>query len=90
MLNQKGNAVKNIVSAAVLSLLLLGSATVSASALKADMSVAKTAVLAGEPVRLEAAIFRAGGILNRPGANIFWVLGGGLVAVSLLARRISS
>ena len=87
MLNQKGNAVQNIVSAAVLSLLLLGSATVSASALNADMSVAKTAVLAGEPVRLEAEIFKAGGIR---GANIFWVLGGGLVAVSVLARRISS
>ncbi|MGD8671986.1 MAG: hypothetical protein PVF07_02220 [Thiogranum sp.] len=54
------------------------------------MSVGKTAVLAGEPVPLEAAIFKAGGILNRRGANIFWVLGGGLVAVSLLARRISS
>ncbi|MCG6865948.1 MAG: hypothetical protein LJE58_11035 [Thiogranum sp.] len=54
------------------------------------MSVAKTAVLVSEPARLEAPIFKAGGILNLRGANIFWVLGGGLVAVSLLARRISS
>lgn len=81
---------KNILSAAVLSLLLLGSAPISASALKADVSGPKTAVLAGEAARREAAIFQAGGILNLRGANIFWVLGGGLVAVSLLARRISS
>jgi hypothetical protein len=82
--------VKNLVSGAVLSLLLLGSVPVSASTLNADMSVAKTAVLVSEPARLEAAIFKAGGIFNLRGANIFWVLGGGLVAVSLLARRISS
>lgn len=81
---------KNLVSGAVLSLLLLGSMPVSASTLNADMSVAKTAVLVSEPARLEAPIFKAGGILNLRGANIFWVLGGGLVAVSLLARRISS
>ena len=81
---------KNLVSAAVLSLLLLGSVPVSASALNADMSVAKTAVFVGEPARLEAAIFKAGGILKLRDGNIFWVLGGGLVAVSLLARRISS
>lgn len=81
---------KNLVSAAVLSLLLLGSVPVSASALNAKMSVAKTAVLASEPARIEAAMFKAGGILDLRGANIFWVLGGGLVAVSLLARRISS
>jgi hypothetical protein len=82
--------VKNLVSGAVLSLLLLGSMPVSASTLNADMSVAKTAVLVSEPARPEAPIFKAGGILNLRGANIFWVLGGGLVAVSLLARRISS
>jgi hypothetical protein len=81
--------VKNFVAAAVFSAVALCAGTVQASASTDSGSGASAAVLKAGASGVNAAIFTAGPMLELKGANIFWVLGGGLVAVSLLARRVS-
>jgi hypothetical protein len=82
--------VKKLVSAAIFSVLVMGPAVASAAAKEADqLGAVKTSALSGPLAEIKPAIFSAGKILDMQGVNIFWVLGGGLVAVSLLARRIS-
>ena len=78
-----------LVSAAVFSVLVLGPAVTGAVTMEDHIGAAKTAALASPLAEIKPAIFSAGDILDLNGATIFWVLGGGLVAVSLLARRVS-
>lgn len=80
---------KKLVSAAILSILVLGSTMAGATAVENSVGAVKTSALTGPLAEIKPAIFSAGDILELHGANIFWVLGGGLVAVSLLARRVS-
>lgn len=82
---------KHLVSAVIFSCLGLAAAGVQAATVAAaDAGLVQTATFAGELAVLDKAIFQGGQTLDFGGANIFWVLGGGLVALSLVARRISS
>jgi len=81
--------VNNLVSAAIFSVLVLGPAVTGAATMDDHIGAPKTAALTSPLAEIKPAIFSAGDILDLHGANIFWVLGGGLVAVSLLARRVS-
>lgn len=83
--------VKHLVSAVIFSCLGLAAAGVQAATVAAaDAGLVQTATFAGELGVLDKAIFQGGQMIDFGGANIFWVLGGGLVALSLVARRISS
>ena len=82
---------KNLVGGAVLCVLALGAGNGHASTVEAKaVAVQPVAVMPdSERVGMDAVIRKAGQILDIGGTNIFAVLGGGLVAVSLLARRKS-
>ena len=54
------------------------------------LGVAGSAARADDMRRSNWVMLRKGQMLNIRGGTIFWVLGGGLVAVSLVARRVSS
>ena len=80
---------KNFMAVAVFSVAALCAGTVQAAGAGDSGSGAPVAVLNAGVSGLKTTIFTAGPMLDFGGANIFWVLGGGLVAVSLLARRVS-
>lgn len=80
---------KNFVAAAVFSVAALCAGTVQASGVGDSGSGAPVALLDAGVSGVRATIFAGREILDLRGASIFWVLGGGLVAVSLLARRVS-
>lgn len=86
--------VRNLISALIFSCLSVASANTQAAAAAtvaaADAGIVKTATFAGELAVIDKAVFQPGQVIDLGGANIFWVLGGGLVALSLVARRISS
>jgi hypothetical protein len=86
----RGCVVKNLVSAAVVAILILSSFSVAASAPETEALAVKITGVGGEQARIEEAAFGAVRIIDLGGTNILWVLGGGLVAVSLVARRVSS
>jgi len=82
--------VKNLISVSVSFFLGLGACAVHAATVAAaDAGMVQTAKLAGEIANIDKDIFQVSQTFDFGGANIFWVLGGGLVALSLVARRIS-
>jgi hypothetical protein len=82
-----GFVVKNLATAITAFILVLGSASSAASALKADAAAVKIAAVSSELSAVEKAAFQAGWITGLEDTNVFWVLGGGLVAAGLVARR---
>jgi hypothetical protein len=86
----RGCVVKNLVSAAVVAILILGSFSAAASVPEVDALAVKITGVGVERTNIEEAAFGAVRIIDLGGTNILWVLGGGLVAVSLVARRVSS
>jgi len=81
---------KNLVSVAVVFMLVLGSTPTAVAALEADAAVARTSALEVERMGLDQETFRTGWKADHEGTGILWVLGGGLVAVSVVARRMSA
>ena len=69
---------------------LMATGVQAATVAAADAGIVQTATFAGELAVIDKAMFQAGQMIDFGGANIFWVLGGGLIALSLVARRISS
>ena len=61
----------------------------AASVVAADAAVVHSATFASELAVIDKTVFQAGQMVDFSGTSIFWVLGGGLVALSLVARRIS-
>ena len=80
---------KNLVSVAVVFMLVLGFTPSMAASLEDEAVVAATSVLEGEGVGLDQETFRTGWTADHQGTGILWVLGGGLLAVSVVARRMS-
>lgn len=82
---------KGLIAVLILSWLGFGvTAAQAATVAAADAGVVQ-ATLTGELAVIDKAIFQAGGsMIDFRKTNIFWVLGGGLVALSLVARRISA
>jgi hypothetical protein len=87
ILKDKVEAVNKFVLAAVLFGLVLGSASGHASNLEPKGGAVQSVAQDGQPVGIDLVIRKAGQTLDIGGGNIFAVLGGGLIAVSLLARR---
>ena len=81
---------KNLVSITVVFMLVLGSTPTAVAALEADAAVARTSALEVERMGLDQETFRTGWKADHEGTGILWVLGGGLVAVSVVARRMSA
>ncbi len=79
---------KNLVTVAVTAFLTLINA--AAVAAPANTGVLETVNLSGGKFSgLEAVIFEIGQLADFGGTTIFWVLGIGLIAFSLVARRVS-
>jgi hypothetical protein len=83
--------VKNLLGGALLCVLVLGAASGYAANLEAKSAAAQPAPVMqnSESAGMDEVIREAGQTLDIGGTHIFAVLGGGLVAVSLLARRKS-
>lgn len=86
---KKGYVVKNFVSTSILSILVTGFST-AASAQEVVKAAANLPGIGSELIKLNEVTFQTGWIGDLGGTGVFWVLGGGLVAVSLVARRISA
>jgi hypothetical protein len=82
--------VKNILSGMVLSILLLGAGSVSAATLESQAVAVRPATQYSQLIGIDSVTRKAGQALDIGGTHIFAVLGGGLIAVSLVARRRSS
>jgi hypothetical protein len=82
--------VKNLVSAATLAVLALTVGSVHAASLEAKAAAAQPVTGHNNRVGINTVIRNPEQSVDIGGGNIFAVLGGGLVAVSLLARRRSA
>ncbi len=81
---------KNFVT--VISGVCLGMASAGAYAATAaaETGAAHAKFGIGGLAAINSALVQIGQMINFGGANIFWVLGGGLVGLSLVARRTSA
>ena len=78
---------KKLVSGAMLFGLVLGSTSGYATNLEPKIVAKQSVTQHGELAGINPVIRKAGQALDIRGGNIFAVLGGGVIAVSLLARR---
>ena len=81
---------KNLVSVVVVFMLVLVSTPSVASPLEDEAVVARPSALEGERMGLDQETFRTGWKADHEQTSILWVFGGGLVAVSVVARRMSA
>jgi hypothetical protein len=82
--------VNKLVSAVVMSVLLLGAGSGHAATRESKAAAVESVTQPGKVVGVGSVLRKAGQTLDIGGTHIFAVLGGGLIAVSLLARRKSS
>ena len=79
-----------LVSVVVMSVLVMGAGNGYATTHKSKAAVVEPVTQPGEVVGVGSVLRNGGQALDIGGTHIFAVLGGGLIAVSLLARRKSS
>ncbi len=80
--------VKKLVTVVVSSFLAL--TTAAAAAAPANTGVPQTVeVTGGKFAGIDSAMLKIGQLIDFGGTHIFWVLGIGLIAFSLVARRVS-
>lgn len=82
---------KSLISAVLVTCLTLGTAVANAASVAAaDAGMVQTATFAGGLAGIDKAFLKAAQMVDLGGSsNVLWVLGGGLVALSLVARRKS-
>lgn len=81
---------KRFISTVLATFLTLSAVSANAAAVAAaDAGMVQTATFAGELAAFDQAFLKAVHLTDIGSSNILWVLGGGLVALSLVARRRS-